>query len=41
MEWPENCNRLHWPIDDPESEEDFRNSRDKIKLCIEDFLANV
>ena len=41
MEWPEKCNRLHWPIKDPESEDDFRNARDEIKLLIEDFLTNI
>ena len=41
MEWPKKCNRLHWPIKDPESEEDFRNARDEIKLRIEDFLTNI
>ena len=41
MEWPEKCNRLHWPIKDPESEEDFRNARDEIKSRIDDFLTNV
>jgi len=41
MEWPEKCNRLHWPIEDPESEEDFRNARDEIHSRIEDFLAKI
>ena len=41
MEWPKKCNRLHWPIKDPESEEDFRNARDEIKSRIEDFLTNI
>lgn len=40
-EWPEKCNRLHWPIEDPESEEDFRNARDEIHSRIEDFLAKI
>lgn len=41
MEWPEKCNRLHWPIKDPESEDDYRNVRDEIKLRIEDFLTKM
>jgi len=41
MEWPEKCNRLHWQIKDPESENDFRNARDEIKSHIEDFLINI
>jgi len=41
MEWPKKCNRLHWPIKDPESEDDFRNTRDEIKSYIEDFLINI
>ncbi len=41
MDWPEKCNRLHWPIKDPESEDDFRNARDEIKLLIEDFLTKI
>tara|TARA_B100000959_G_scaffold139983_1_gene147134 strand:+ start:66 stop:455 length:390 start_codon:yes stop_codon:yes gene_type:complete len=41
MEWPEKCNRLHWPIEDPESEEGFRNARDEIHSRIEDFLAKI
>ena len=41
MKWPEKCNRLHWPIEDPESEEDFRNARDEIHSRIEDFLAKI
>jgi protein-tyrosine-phosphatase len=41
MEWSEKSNRLHWPIKDPESEDDFRNARDEIKARIEDFLTNI
>ena len=41
MKWSEKCNRLHWPIKDPESEKDFRNARDEIKSHIEDFLINI
>ena len=41
MGWLEKCNRLHWPIKDPESEDDFRNARDEIKLLIEDFLTKI
>ena len=30
MDWPESCKRDHWPIDDPESLDDFRKARDEI-----------
>ena len=38
MPWPENCKRIHWPIDDPETEQDYRKARDEIKDRIVDFL---
>ena len=41
MPWPEKCKRIHWPIEDPESIEDYRQARDEIKERIEDFLANI
>ena len=40
MSWPEKCKRLHWPIKDPETEDDFRNARDEIKKRIINFLSN-
>jgi len=38
MPWPETCKRIHWPIDDPETEKDYRKARDEIKERIIDFL---
>ena len=38
MTWPEKCKREHWPIDDPKSDQDYRNARDEIKQHIEIFL---
>ena len=38
MVWPENCERKHWPIADPKTDEDYRNARDEIKKHIEKFL---
>ena len=40
MSWPEKCKRLHWPIKDPETEDDFRNARDEIKKRIINFLSD-
>ena len=41
MPWPEKCKRMHWPIDDPESIEDYRKARDEIKEKIANFLENL
>ena len=41
MAWPENCKKLHWPIKDPKTDEDFRSTRDEIKRRIEKFLENL
>jgi arsenate reductase len=38
MNWPETCQRKHWPIKDPKSDEEYRNARDEIKQYIERFL---
>ena len=35
MDWPESCKRDHWPIEDPESLDDFRNARDEIRERID------
>ena len=40
MPWPEKCKRLHWPIEDPETEDDFRNARNEIKQRIIIFLSD-
>ena len=41
MPWPEKCKKIHWPIDDPESIEDYREARDEIKEKIANFLENL
>ena len=38
MAWPENCKKLHWPIEDPISQDNFEFARDDIKQRIEKFL---
>ena len=40
MNWPKTCKREHWPIEDPQSQEDFENARDEIKRRIEVFLQD-
>ena len=40
MPWPETCKRLHWPIKDPVSEDEYRNARDEIKQKINNFLIS-
>jgi arsenate reductase len=40
MPWPEKCKRLHWPIKDPESEDEFRNARDEINQRIVNLLSD-
>jgi len=39
MDWPESCKRDHWPIEDPETLDDFRRARDEIKALIEKFIT--
>ena len=41
MDWPESCKRDHWPIEDPESLEEFQNARDEIRAKIDKFLQNT
>ena len=38
MNWPETCQRKHWPIEDPKTDEEYRSARDEIKQRIEKFL---
>ncbi len=38
MDWPETCKRKHWPINDPKSDQEYRDARDEIKQRIENFL---
>ena len=35
MDWPEFCQREHWPIDDPITLDNFRKARDEIRERIE------
>ena len=39
MDWPESCKRDHWPIEDPETLDDFRRARDEIKTLISNFIS--
>ena len=41
MPWPETCKRLHWPIKDPVSEDEYRKARDEIKQKINNFLISL
>ena len=41
MDWPEQCQRKHWPIEDPKTDEDYRSARDGIKRRIENFLEKL
>ena len=41
MDWPESCKRDHWPIEDPETLDDFRKARDEIRGKIDNFLQNI
>lgn len=41
MPWPEKCKRIHWPINDPVTLDEYRKARDEIKERIEDFLTNI
>lgn len=39
MSWPVTCKKLHWPIEDPKTDDDYRSARDEIKRRIEKFLT--
>ena len=41
MNWPEKCNREHWPIDDPVSDDDYINARDEIQKRLEKFVNHL
>lgn len=41
MPWPEKCKRIHWPINDPVTLDEYRKARDEIKERIEAFLTNI
>tara|TARA_Y100001970_G_scaffold17487_1_gene19706 strand:+ start:170 stop:577 length:408 start_codon:yes stop_codon:yes gene_type:complete len=38
MAWPPHCKRIHWPIEDPNSQKDYETARDKISKKINHFL---
>ena len=40
MPWPEKCKRLHWPIKDPETDDEFRKARDEINQRIVNSLSD-
>ena len=40
MPWPEKCKRLHWPIEDPETDDEFRKARDEINQRIVNSLSD-
>ena len=41
MNWPEKCVREHWPIVDPNSDDEYINARDKIRDLIKDFVNRM
>ena len=41
LPWPEKCKRIHWPIDDPVTLEEYRKARDEIKERLSNFLAST
>ena len=38
MPWPTNCKKLHWPIKDPISQDNFEFARDDIRTRLLNFL---
>ena len=38
MSWPATCTKLHWPIEDPVSQEDYDLARDEIHGRLSDFV---
>jgi len=38
MSWPVTCTKLHWPIEDPISQEDYYFARDSIQSRLSKFL---
>ena len=41
MNWPEKCVREHWPITDPNSDDEYINVRDEIRDRIKNFVNNI
>ena len=40
MNWPKTCRKEHWPIEDPETEDDFKEARDEIRQRINQWISN-
>ena len=38
MNWPGKCEREHWPIANPDSDDEYINARDEIRDRIKDFV---
>ena len=41
MNWPDKCVREHWPIADPNSDDEYINARDEIRDRIKDFVNRM
>ena len=41
MNWPEKCKREHWPIADPNTDDDYMNARDEIQKRLENFVNHL
>ena len=41
MNWPEECVREHWPITDPNSNDEYINARDEIRDRIKNFVNRM
>ena len=41
MNWPDKCVREHWPITDPNSDDEYINARDEIRDRIKDFVNRM
>ena len=41
LNWPEKCIREHWPIVDPDSDDEYINARDEIRDLIKDFVNRM
>ncbi len=41
MNWPEKSKREHWPIDDPNTDDEYINARDEIKARMKDFVNRL
>ena len=38
MNWPGKCKREHWPIEDPNTDDEYINARDEIEKRMKDFV---